>query len=101
MFRAPFAATLLDGKANYAAQLLSPESLSRTPYFDAKRAAAVFDRFRRNAFFPPFRLFYEMGLCAAVATQLWHHLYFGGGLCDLPTRSSRAPALNGKAHVRV
>jgi hypothetical protein len=19
-----------------------------------------------------------------VATQLWHHLYLGGGLCDLP-----------------
>ncbi|MGL5096829.1 MAG: hypothetical protein ACRDD1_14635, partial [Planctomycetia bacterium] len=25
------------------------------------------------------------GLTAVVATQLWRHLYFGGGLCDLPT----------------
>jgi hypothetical protein len=26
----------------------------------------------------------EMGLTAVTATQLWHHLYLGGGLCDLP-----------------
>jgi asparagine synthase (glutamine-hydrolysing) len=25
-----------------------------------------------------------MGLTAVTATQLWHHLYLGGGLCDLP-----------------
>jgi asparagine synthase (glutamine-hydrolysing) len=33
------------------------------------------------------RLSVEMGLAAVVATQLWHHLYMGGGLADLPTRS--------------
>ena len=26
-----------------------------------------------------------MGLAGVVATQLWHHLYMGGGLADLPT----------------
>jgi asparagine synthase (glutamine-hydrolysing) len=26
-----------------------------------------------------------MGLVAVAGIQLWHHLYFGGGLCDLPT----------------
>jgi hypothetical protein len=25
-----------------------------------------------------------MSLTGVVATQLWHHTYCGGGLCDLP-----------------
>jgi hypothetical protein len=25
-----------------------------------------------------------MGLMAVAATQLWHHLFMGGGLADLP-----------------
>jgi asparagine synthase (glutamine-hydrolysing) len=28
-------------------------------------------------------------LSGVVATQLWHHLYLGGGLCDLPEHSPR------------
>jgi asparagine synthase (glutamine-hydrolysing) len=31
-----------------------------------------------------------MGLTGVMATQLWHHLYFGGGLCDLPTWTAPA-----------
>ncbi len=31
------------------------------------------------------KLSMEMGLTAVMSTQLWHHLYLGGGLCDLPT----------------
>jgi len=29
--------------------------------------------------------FTSLGLGGVVATQLWHHLYLGGGLCELPT----------------
>jgi hypothetical protein len=29
-----------------------------------------------------------MGLMAVVATQLWHHLFMGGELADLPEWSS-------------
>jgi hypothetical protein len=29
--------------------------------------------------------FIDMGLMAVLATQLWHHLYLGGGLCGLTT----------------
>jgi asparagine synthase (glutamine-hydrolysing) len=25
-----------------------------------------------------------MGLISVLSTQLWHHMYLGGGLCDLP-----------------
>ena len=28
--------------------------------------------------------FASLGLGGVVATQLWHHLHLGGGLCDLP-----------------
>ena len=85
MFLAPFANTLLTGTIPYVEQLLSAESLRRTPYFSPERVDEVFSRFRRGAYAPPVRLFYEMALCAVVGTQLWHHLFVGGGLCDLPS----------------
>jgi asparagine synthase (glutamine-hydrolysing) len=28
-------------------------------------------------------------LSGVVATQLWHHLYISGGLCELPEQSPR------------
>ena len=33
----------------------------------------------------------EMGLTAVTATQLWHHLYLGGDLCDLPESKPTSP----------
>ena len=33
----------------------------------------------------PRRFIFDLGLTCVVSTQLWHHLYCGGGLCDLPT----------------
>ena len=30
------------------------------------------------------RAILDVGLTSVVATQLWHHIYCGGGLCDLP-----------------
>jgi asparagine synthase (glutamine-hydrolysing) len=85
MFLAPFANTLLTGTIPYVEQLLSAESLRRTPYFSPERVDDVFRRFRRGACAPPVRRFDEMALCAVVGTQLWHHLFVGGGLCDLPS----------------
>ena len=32
-----------------------------------------------------------MGLTGVLATQLWHHLYLGGDLCDLPSKLPGAP----------
>jgi asparagine synthase (glutamine-hydrolysing) len=99
MFRAPFAGTLLTGNVPYVDQLLSRESLERTPYFAPERVAGLLDRFRRGAYFRPLRMFLEMGLCAVVGTQLWHHLYFGGGLCDLPTWQPTSPAESKNVNV--
>ena len=33
----------------------------------------------------------DLSLTCVVATQLWHHIYLGGGLCELPTWEHAAP----------
>jgi asparagine synthase (glutamine-hydrolysing) len=66
-------------------QLLSPESLRTSGYFDAagvQRAREVQLRKPRASLYH-FAL--DMGLIGVIATQLWHHMYCGGGLCELPT----------------
>ena len=35
------------------------------------------------------RLSLEMGLTGVLATQLWHHLYLDGSLCDLPSKVAK------------
>jgi asparagine synthase (glutamine-hydrolysing) len=87
MFRAPFAATFLQNAPPYVQQLMSEDSLQRTGYFDV---AEVRRQFGPDSAGPGAsgkdtkrRFFSEMGLAAVLATQLWHHLYLGGGLCEL------------------
>jgi len=63
-------------------QLLSRESLQKTPYFDAdavRRCLAEFPRMRHGFR----RLFIEMGLVGVITTQLWHHIYVDPTLADL------------------
>ena len=31
--------------------------------------------------------FFSLGLGGVVATQLWHHVHLGGGLCGLPANA--------------
>ena len=83
MFRAPFAATFLDNPPAYVRQLMSEDSLNRTGYFDV---AEVRRQFVANGQGTEGRrgFFASMGLATVLATQLWHHLYLGGGLCELP-----------------
>ena len=69
--------------------MLSPESLRKAGYFDPQAVAdarAKLPRMRRGIA----RTGLEMGLTAVTATQVWHHLYLGGGLCDLPTKGPGA-----------
>ena len=84
MFRAPFAATFLDNPPSYVRQLMSEESLTRTGYFDVAEVRRQFGQDGR-ATDGRRRFFSGMGLATVLATQLWHHLYLGGGLCDLAT----------------
>jgi asparagine synthase (glutamine-hydrolysing) len=76
-------------------QVLSPESIAKAGYFDAAAVAAARERLptmRRGIG----RTSLEMGLTAVTATQLWHHLYIGGDLCDIPsgTRNSELGTRN-------
>ena len=78
-------------RPNWVDQLLSAESLKKTGWFDpaavaSERAAHV--RFPRIT---PRRIVMDLSLTCVIATQLWHHIYLGGGLCDLPTWDAMAP----------
>jgi asparagine synthase (glutamine-hydrolysing) len=68
----------------FVAQLLSDESLRRTGYFDSAAVVRWRNDFRKMRAGSLPRLSVEMGLMAVAATQLWHHLFMGGGLADLP-----------------
>jgi asparagine synthase (glutamine-hydrolysing) len=88
MFRAPMD-SWVKGGANPTAeawveQVLSAESLRKSGYFDAEavlRGKAKLATMRGG----PAKVGLEMGLTAVTATQVWHHLYVSGDLCDLPS----------------
>jgi asparagine synthase (glutamine-hydrolysing) len=84
IFRAPLDSFHIDPSPKFVSELLSEESLKKTGYFDAQEVTHWRNSFRtmRAGSLP--RLSVEMGLAAVVATQLWHHRFMGGGLCDLP-----------------
>lgn len=69
-------------------QLLSPESVRQAGYFDPRAVEEARQRLAKPGRGLA-RLSVEMGLTGVLATQLWHHLYISGGLCDLPTMESK------------
>ncbi len=85
MFRAPFDSFHLESAPPFVDQLLSPESLARTGYFDAEQVAYWRRHFRAIRLNKGKRVSVEMGLVGVLATQLWHHSYLDGGLCELPS----------------
>jgi asparagine synthase (glutamine-hydrolysing) len=88
MFRASRSETFLgNDRPHWVDQLLSPDSLRATGYFDPgaiARERALQVRIPRITLK---RLVLDLSLTSVVATQLWHHTFCGGGLCDLPTWS--------------
>ncbi|ODA68071.1 Asparagine synthetase [glutamine-hydrolyzing] 3 [Methyloligella halotolerans] len=82
MFRAPLAETFLADPPVFVRDLLSPESLRRTGYFNAARVLRDQELLAKGD--EKLATFASLGLGGVVATQLWHHLYLGGGLCELP-----------------
>src|SRR5262245_17037675 len=98
MFRAPLDGFHMD-VPSFADQLLSPESLRKTGYFDQAAVTRWRSAFRNMPEHSNQRTMVEMGLAGVVATQLWHHTYIDGSLADLPAwkplltpRPSAAPA---------
>jgi asparagine synthase (glutamine-hydrolysing) len=94
MFRAPLTvlqAGTLEGET-WLDQVLSPPSLQKTGLFDAEAVATW--RGRLPSMLPGLkRTAIELGLMAVASTQLLHHIYFGGGLADLPAFSANRPVL--------
>jgi asparagine synthase (glutamine-hydrolysing) len=86
MFRADMSSTFLGPRRPaWVDQLLSPESLKKTGYFDLDGVARQRSWQTRIPRITPTRFVFDVGLTCVVSTQLWHHIYCGGGLCDLPT----------------
>jgi asparagine synthase (glutamine-hydrolysing) len=86
MFRASRSEAFLDAShPPWVDQLLSPESLKATGWFDPEAIARERVAQCRLLRITPKRIIMDLTLTCVIATQLWHHIYFGGGLCDLPT----------------
>jgi asparagine synthase (glutamine-hydrolysing) len=96
MFRANLSAVFLgDDRPGWVDQLLSADSLKTADHFDpaaVAEARLALPRLRRIS---SRRLGLDMALVAVLTTQLWHHIYCGGELCDLPAWSPpvREPAV--------
>ena len=86
MFRAPLAESFLTRPPAFVLELISAESLKRTDYFDVARVRSDCDALASGEG-NGLGTFASLGLTGVVATQLWHHLYLGGGLCSLPDRT--------------
>jgi dienelactone hydrolase len=83
IFRARYSGSFLKPEPPFAAQLLSEESLKKTGYFDAKEVHRIRDRLRRYPSSLPPHMGWEVSFVGVLATQMWHHLFLGGGLCEL------------------
>jgi asparagine synthase (glutamine-hydrolysing) len=87
MFRANMGkAFVRPDRPRWVDQLLSPESLRATGYFNPEAVQLAQEVQRRKPRRSLYRFSLDMGLIGVISTQLWHHL-FCGGLADLPTWS--------------
>jgi asparagine synthase (glutamine-hydrolysing) len=101
MFRASRSEAFLDrSRPSWVDQLLSRSSLEETGYFDPEGVLRERANQARMPRITPKRAIMDLSLTCVVATQLWHHTFLGGGLCDLPTwtpaplRHPHAPAFD-------
>src|SRR4051812_18733231 len=101
MFRASRSEAFLDqSRPPWVDQLLSRGSLEATGYFDPEGVLRERTMQARIPRITPKRGVMDLSLTCVVATQLWHHTFLGGGLCDLPSwtptglRHPHHPSLN-------
>ncbi len=94
MFRAPFDSFHGPDAPPYVEQLLSPDALRQTGYFDPEAVARWRQSYRQLRPRSLQRISVEMGLVGVLATQLWHQTYIDSTLADVPALSRPArPAL--------
>lgn len=84
MFQAPLADSFLVNAPEFVRELISEESLKRSGYFDVDQVRRDCAAVAEAGSSQSLGRFYSLGLGGVVATQLWHHVYMGGGLCSLP-----------------
>ena len=108
MFRASRSeAFFAPDRPRWVDQLLSPESLRATGWFDPEGVARERAAQVRFPAITPKRIIMDLSLTCVIATQLWHHIFLGGGLCELPAweptpiRHSHVPALDLKTASEV
>jgi asparagine synthase (glutamine-hydrolysing) len=101
MFRAPFDSFHLERTPAFVEQLLSPESLQKTGYFDAAAVQRWRKAFRDLGVRSSQRVSVEMGLVGVLATQLWHHTFIDPTLADVPGTPSTGPEVRsvGRPHL--
>ena len=92
MFQAPLADSFLVNAPPFVRELISEESLKRTGYFDVDQVQRDCALVAAQGSSRGLGRFYSLGLGGVVATQLWHHVYLGGGLCSLPMDVKTAAA---------
>lgn len=68
-------------------ELLSEESLKATGYFNPSAVTGVRAAQSRFPEITPRRIAFDVGMMGVIATQLWHHIFCGGGLATLSTWS--------------
>jgi len=78
----------LNAKPRFLEQLTCAESLRKTGYFSVEGVQHEQRLQRLLPSFAPRRFAADAAYTAVVTTQLWHHLFLGGGLCELPTWDS-------------
>jgi len=84
MFRLPLAESFFITPPAFVRDLMSEEAIAKTGYFDVASVRRDYQSFT-DASGLKLGTFASLGLTGGMATQLWHHLFLGGGLCDLPT----------------
>jgi asparagine synthase (glutamine-hydrolysing) len=88
MFRANLGKSFIgNNHPQWVDQLLSDESLGKTGYFRPEGVRQACEAQRRMPRRSLVRFSLDLGLSAVISTQLWHHIYCGGGLAELPTWS--------------
>lgn len=76
----------------WVAQLMSASSLRATGYFCEASLRHEEALQRALPSWAPRRFVTDGTYTAVVATQLWHHTFLGGGLCELPTWKPPPPS---------
>ena len=96
MFRAPLAESFFIDPPPYVRQLMSREALNRTGYFDTETVLRDYEAIGAGKG-DKINVFLKMGLTGVLSTQLWHQIYMGGGLCELPDQWPRPQVERPKA----